>query len=463
MMVGTTRAADKPKITFLGAAHAVTGSMHLVEACGRRVLLDCGRVRATHHSNHQPTEHFPFAPHTIDAVVLSHAHIDHCGNLPSLVRHGFSGPIYCTPATRDLLKVVLNDSAKFQSAEAFVDEVVKGPGPSGSTHWSARAEVEQTLGQCVTLPYGVQAEIMPDFGLSFTNAGHILGSAMVSLAIDSGPRRHLLTFTGDLGRGGSPLVGDPQPIPACGTLVSESTYGSRTVPPLSVSARRLEEIVAETVDRGGKVLVPAFGLGRTQVVAQCLYEAVRQGRLRGLPIYVDSPLGADIADVFAHHIEPFRAQQATKLVRYLRSTEESRELSETKKPCVIIAPSGMCEGGRIVRHLKETIDDERCTVVLVSYQAPGTLGQCLMQPGPRIRIHGHSFNRWADFVELPGFSGHADRNELLALLKPLADDVQNVQLVHGETEQAESLAAALRELGFDNVGIPRRGEGVFLA
>jgi metallo-beta-lactamase family protein len=429
--------------------------MHLVEACGRSILLDCGKTRGPHH--HAPSEHFPFAPHKIDAVVLSHAHIDHCGNLSSLVRHGFAGPIYCTPDTRRLLSVMLADSARIQEAEAFVMEVVHGPSSGERVH-EVRGSVAQTLSQCVVVPYRTPWEIAPDIELSFTDAGHILGSAVTSLRMAWASRQLSLTFTGDLGRGGSPLLHDPEPIPPAHILISESTYGGRVVPSLARSVARLEELVRYTADRGGKVLIPAFSLGRTQVVAHFLREAVRAGRVPSIPIVVDSPLAADIADVY-----DAESGSNDEIVRYLRSSEESREQSEKRGPCVIIAPGGMCEGGRIVRHLKENIDDPRCTVILVSYQAPHTLGRRLLQPGPRIRIHGRPINRWADFVELPGFSGHADRAELLGLLTPLAGQVRAVCLVHGETEQAESLAAALREAGFGDVGIPQRGDFVTLA
>jgi metallo-beta-lactamase family protein len=462
-------------VTFWGAAQTVTGSMHLVEADGRKVLLDCGLSHGPRFGVRLPPVTFPFAPAELDAVVLSHAHVDHCGLLPVLVRQGFAGPICCTAATRDLIALMLADSARIQEEEAHIETVVAGAGTAGPLF--SRHEVERTVEQCLPLPYHQDHELAPGIHLRLANAGHILGSAMVRLALDLPDGERTLTFTGDLGRRDAPLVGDADPVPAADFLLSECTYGGRTLDSLAQAAEKLEGIVRNTVEHGGKVLIPAFSLGRTQTVLHYLLEARRAGRIPDVPLIVDSPLAAEISEVYQAYTTSVEATVTTfpgwatrgaakaeaSEARYVRTLEESKEISSSRQPYVVVAPGGMCDGGRIVRHLKENIDDPRCTVVMVSYQAPHSLGRRLLQPGPRVRIHGRVYNRWADFVELSGFSGHADRGELLGLLTPLAGRAEGVRLVHGEPEQAEALASFLRAEGFTDVAIPRRGETLSLA
>jgi metallo-beta-lactamase family protein len=444
--------------------------MHLVEAAGRKVLLDCGLVRG-HRSHPRPHDgHFPFAAATLDAVVLSHAHIDHCGNLPNLVRHGFTGPIYCTPATRDLLALMLANSARLQEEDAVVLGVIGHPAASEPLPLFTQHDVDQTLRQCRAVPYNQTWEIGPDVQARLVDAGHILGSAMVALTIAWQGRTGQLTFTGDLGRRGTPLLRNPAPVPAADLLISESTYGARALEAPARAVEALEALVRQTVERGGKVLIPAFSLGRTQVVAHVLEQAIRAGRVPEVPVFIDSPLAANIADVYQRHADCLDEDKAgptgsAKLldlrpVRYVRSPEESKDLSTQRHPCVIVAPSGMCEGGRIVGHLKHNVDDPRCSVILVTYQAPHTPGRQLLQRGPTVRLHGRAWNKWADVVYLAGFSGHADRGDLLAFLGPLAERKPKVRLVHGEADQAEALASGLREQGFQDVGIPSPGETV---
>jgi metallo-beta-lactamase family protein len=284
---------------------------------------------------------------------------------------------------------------------------------------------------------------------------------MVAITVAVGGRESKLTFTGDLGRGGSPLHSDPAPVPAADLVISECTYGGRTVEPLESAAEELAALARRTVAGGGKVLIPAFALGRTQVVVHFLRQGMAAGTVPAVPIFVDSPLAADVSEVYRRYSAGAGdlADSATETaVRYVRSAEESQELAGRREPCIIIAPGGMCDGGRILRHLKNHIDDPRCTVVLVSYQAPHSLGRKLLQPGPRVRFHGRHWNRWAEFVELQGFSGHPDHNELVGLLGPLAGRAGKIRLVHGEPEQAQALAWALRRAGCADVAVPGRGE-----
>jgi metallo-beta-lactamase family protein len=461
--------SSEPAVTFWGAALSVTGSMHLLESAGRKILLDCGSVRSPRFESRRAPHDFPFVPSAIDAVILSHAHIDHCGNLPQLVHQGFTGPIYCTPATRDLITLMLADSARIQEEEAFVQAVIEPAGVPELPRPSRRQDVQRTLQQCVTVPYDQPYQLGGDIQLRLVNAGHILGSATIALTMNGPGRERTLTFTGDLGRLEAPLLPDPSPIPPGDLVLCESTYGGRVLDSLASAAEKLAVIVRTTVEREGKVLIPAFSLGRTQVVVDCLAEGMQRGDIPHVPLFVDSPLAAGISAVYRRHPECLKPDYAARLklstsaVHYLHSAEESQALTTRRQPCIIVAPGGMCEGGRIVRHLKHHLDDPRCSVVLVSYQAPHSLGRRLLQPGPRIRIHGRFFNRWADFIELPGFSGHPDQNELLTFLQPLAGKASRVRLVHGEPEQATALAHRLRDRGLAEVALAVYGETVSLS
>jgi metallo-beta-lactamase family protein len=404
-------------------------------------------------------------------VVLTHAHIDHCGNLPNLVRQGFRGPIYCTPATRDLLGVMLADSARIQEEEAYVESLI---GRAEAAVLYTREDVERTVALCVATPYDAVAAIHPRVQLRLVDAGHLLGSAMACLTMPGRGREYSVTFTGDLGRRGLPFLRDPAPIPEADLLICESTYGGRTHTPLEELAESFAEFVVRTIHRGGKVLIPAFNLGRAQIVVHFLEKWMAEGRMPQVPLYVDSPLAADIADIHRQHADTMavrfagngktHGEAASKDgVHYVRSLSDSRELSKRREPCVIVASGGMCEAGRILRHLQENISDPRASVVLVSYQAPQSLGRKLLERGPRIRFRGQSFNKWADVVDLNGFSGHADHNDFLDLLSPLAGKTRQVRLVHGDLEAAEALSSALRETGFAEVEIPWRGDKVSVA
>jgi metallo-beta-lactamase family protein len=452
----------EPLVTFWGAAQSVTGSMHLIEFGSQRLLLDCGLVRGRRDEAHKRNLRFPFDPATLDAVVLSHAHVDHCGNLPNLIRQGFRGPIYCTPATRELVAIMLADSARIHEEDAAVAGVIEHGRPAKLAPLYTRADAAQTIDHCIPVPYENDFALNADAQLHFVDAGHILGSALTVLTLAGSGRTHRLTFTGDLGRRGLPFLRQPPLVPAADLIICESTYGGRKHDTLEVMAAKMSQVVRHTVARGGKVLIPAFSLGRTQVVLHFLQRWMRDGILPRLPIYVDSPLAAEIAGVYQHHTDAFETLPSAGLppVHYFRSPEEARVVSTHAEPCVIVASGGMCEGGRIIGHLRLHLDDPRTSIVLVSYQAPFSLGAQLLQMRPTVRFHGRNWNKWAEIVSINGFSGHADQDDFLALLGPALGETGKIRLVHGEPPQAEALAAGLRKFGFADVAVPHREEHV---
>jgi metallo-beta-lactamase family protein len=459
------RASTGISVTFYGAAQTVTGSMHLLETPEARILLDCGLMLGHRDEVQQRNRQFPFAPSWIDAVLLSHAHIDHCGNLPNLVRQGFTGPIYCTPATRDLLTIMLADSAKIQAEEA---RFARRFDESSTALLYSGKEVEQTLLQCVTIPYRTPHEVAAGVRMQFHDAGHLLGSAIIAVTCDVHGETRTITFTGDLGRDSLHFLRKPAALPASDMVISESTYGGRLhQSPVSLN-ERLHEVVEQTLQRGGKVLIPAFSLGRAQIVVHYMQESMRAGRLPKAPLYVDSPLATQIAAVYRKHPGCLASGVAETMsdadsVHYVVDFQESRDLSARKGPCVLVASGGMCEAGRILHHLEKNLDDPRNSVVLVSYQAPGSLGRKMMERGPKVRVGRKMCNKWADIIDLNGFSGHADQNDLLNQLRPLAGSQPRVRLVHGDLEQANALASILRAEGFIDVAIPQRDDSATLA
>jgi metallo-beta-lactamase family protein len=442
--------------------------MHLIEAGDHRILLDCGLHLGPRNQARERNTWFPFDPTALDAVVISHAHIDHCGNLPNLVRQGYEGPVYCTPATRDLLAVMLHDSARIQEEESAIARVIDVADDVHGQPLYSQRDVDQSIRQCIAVNYDTPVSLPGDAELRLLDAGHILGSAMSSVGLRNNGRDRRITFTGDLGRAGLPFLEPPAAVPQSDLILSESTYGGRTHQPLEQLAELLAQAVTRTVKRGGKVLIPAFSLGRAQVVIYYLQEWMDAGRMPRVPLYVDSALAASIAEVYRLHPDHLAANTLHRLeeapagtVHYVRSLSESKALSKDPAPCVLVASGGMCEAGRIIRHLEQHIDDPRSSVVLVSYQSPQSLGSRLRERGPTVTFQGRRWNKWADVIDLNGFSGHADHNDLLAQLRPLAGRAV-VRLVHGDPLHATMLANDLRAGGFDDVEIPARGQSVEL-
>lgn len=469
----TNSARRAPAVTFWGAAQAVTGSMHLLEAGSSKVLLDCGLNQGKREDARRRNARFPFPPKQITAVLVSHAHIDHCGNLPTLIRQGFSGNIFCTPATRDLLAVMLVDSAKIQEEDATVLNMQRHHSEPPVEPLYHRGDVDRVLDQVIAVDYEKFRDIRPGMRFQFLEAGHVLGSAMVHLRVEHQGRERTLTFTGDLGRRNIPLLRRTAQIPPAELLVCESTYGDRTHEPIELTQEKLYDTIHRTVARDGKVLIPAFSLGRTQLIIHFIHKGILENRIPRVPVYVDSPLAADITRVYEDHPECLDDEGRKMLkdgvgilggdvVTYVREYEDSIRASMRPEPSITIASSGMCDAGRILHHLKQHVDDPRCTIILVSYQAQGTTGRRLLEKQPTVRFLNREWNKWLEVVHLDGFSGHADRNDFLAYTNPLIGKVGKLRLIHGEREQAEALANTLRDQGHADVGVPSPGDVVEL-
>lgn len=456
------------QLTFFGAAGRVTGSLHLLEAAGARVALDAGLFQGRRTEAAALNRDLPFDPRRLDAVILSHAHIDHSGRLPLLVRHGFHGPIYATPATRDLCAVMLPDAAQIQEKDAEYLERRGRKGPESEPLYTladAIAVQELMLG----IPCHRVQHVRKHLSFEFTDAGHILGSASVDIRITEDGASHRLVFSGDIGRAGLPIIRDPDPPSgAVDTLIIESTYGNRDHEPVDGAEHRLGEVVRRVAGRGGKLLVPSFALGRTQELVYSLHALFRRGEIPGIPIFVDSPLAVEATAVFRMHPEVFdRKEPLLKetsdildfaLVRYVRDVQESKELNTLPGPAVIIAASGMAENGRILHHLTNHIGDHRNVVLFVGFQAEHTLGRRIQEEQSPVKIFGEMVERRAEVETISGYSAHADRNELRAWVRKLGGPVRRAFVVHGEAAPALEMARILEAEGVGEVIVPRHGE-----
>jgi metallo-beta-lactamase family protein len=456
------------RLTFWGAAGGqVTGSMHLLEAAGARILLDAGLFQGRRAEAASLNANLPFDARRIDAVVLSHAHIDHAGRLPLLVRHGYHGPIYATPATRDLCAVMLADSANIQErdAEFLARRGKKGP-ESEPLYTMADAVAVQDL--MVGLPYRRIHYLRKHLAFEFTEAGHILGSASVDLRLtEAGNFR--VVFSGDIGRSMLSIIRDPDPPTGpIDTLIIESTYGNRTHESVEGATARLREIVTRVAGRGGKILIPSFAVGRAQELVYELHALWRAGQIPDIPIYVDSPLAVDATTVFRMHPEIFdhREQLVASsaplfdfpLVRYVRDVKDSKHLNTLAGPAIIIAASGMVEAGRILHHVANHAGDHRNLILFVGFQAEHTLGRRIQEGHTPIKVFGDMIERRCEVESLDGYSAHADRDELRAWVRRLGGPVRRAFVVHGEEPARAAMADILREEGVADVQVPAHGE-----
>ena len=462
------------QIEFSGAAREVTGSCHIVRTRdGRTILLDCGMFQGTRKESAEKNKRLPLPVEQIDAIVLSHAHIDHAGRLPYLVNHGYQGSIWSTAATRDLCAIMLADSAHIQEKDA---EFLARKRKEAVEPLYGMKDAVRTTELMVGLPYDRAFDVLPGVRASFTDAGHIIGSASVTLDVDEGDPRGptRLVFSGDVGRSGLAIIRDPKPPTGAHAVILESTYGNRDHESVENARDHLARVVRETAARGGRVLVPAFAVGRTQELVYDLHVLARAGKIPEIPIYIDSPLAIDATSVFRMHPEVYdRSEQLVidqphlfdfPLVTYTRDVNESKSLNQQRGPMVIIAASGMAESGRILHHLLNGSHDPRNTILVVGFMAEHTLGRRIVEKQPMLRIFGDEVPLNARVEILNGYSAHGDRRELAAWLdavKSTSPSLKDVWLVHGEPEAQDAFAGDLAKKGY-RVQCPTPGTKVEL-
>jgi len=468
------------KLTFWGAAGEVTGSMHLVESGGRRFLLDCGMHQGRRKDADRKNRDLPFPASSIDAVVLSHAHIDHSGNLPTLVKNGFSGPIFSTPATVDLCNWMLRDTAHIQEKDAeFLNQRLehrKSIGlPDGHvTPLYTMADVERTLPLLQPVAYHSPHVLLPGLNYASYDAGHILGSSFVVLHEESNGSGVRLGFSGDIGRPNLPIIRDPETMPPVEYLIMESTYGGRLHKNVGHVVDKLADVVNRTAARGGRIIVPAFAVGRTQQLVLLLHQLFSEKRIPNIPIFVDSPLALNVTTVHRDHPECFDDETREYLLhhedpfgfdrlQYIREAADSKKLNDLHGPFVVISASGMCEAGRILHHLRNNIEDPRNTVLITGFQAQDTLGRKLVEKWTEVRIFGEPMRVRAEISSLDELSAHADQGELMEWIRPLAPSLRRVFLVHGEPQQSQTLAKLLHSTYNLDVAIPAPGQSFDLA
>lgn len=463
------------QIDFHGAVRTVTGSQHLLTINGKRILLDCGLFQGKRNESLERNRNLPYDASSVDLMILSHAHIDHSGNIPNLVKNGFSGDIVCTYATRDLCAIMLRDSAKIQEYDiAYINRKrARNNQPPLEPIYTGRDAVK-SMNYFLGMAYDRTREIMPGVWLTLHDAGHILGSAIVALDIqDKEVGRDIrLVFSGDLGRPNRPILRDPTFIDSADVLLIESTYGDREHDEDAIRDEELRDIINRTTRRGGKVIIPAFAVGRTQELVYRIHRLVDKGELSNkLPIYVDSPLAISATSVHRLHPEAYDDEIAEFILAdkhgdafgfdrmiYTRAVEQSKALNKLETSAVIISASGMAEAGRILHHLAHNVEDSRNTILIVGWQAPHTLGRRIVERQRSLRILGDTYTLRAEVNVLNGFSGHGDRRELLDWVGHMRRRPEQTYVVHGDEPVSLKFADRLRSRGLQNVHVPHLGE-----
>ena len=458
------------QLTCYGAAREVTGSKHLLEVGGKRVLLDCGMFQGRRQETARKNREFGFDAAKLDAMILSHAHIDHSGLIPLLTKQGYNGRIYCTPATRDLCAVMLLDSANIQQRDAeYLSRKHREFVPPLYDEHDAR----RVMRHFVSVPYDEPFDVCNGVTATFRDAGHILGSAMVQLRCEEAGNKHNFLFSGDIGRKRLPILNDPwHPEPA-DTVLMESTYGDRDHEPFEAMEAHLREAIIRTVGRGGKIIIPSFALERAQEVVHSIKLLEQDPAFPTVPVFVDSPLTVHITDVFRMHTDAYD-DDTSKLyeaagdpfslrnIQYISEVEDSMKLNNRREPCIIIAASGMCEFGRILHHLKNHATDPRNTIMIVGWQAEHTLGRRIVERRPMLKIFGQEYPLKAEVKIFNGFSGHAGRTALINFGEAAGKTAERVALVHGEQPEMDSLREGLEARGVKNILMPERGKAIIL-
>jgi metallo-beta-lactamase family protein len=453
------------RVQFAGAAREVTGSCHIVRANGTTVALDCGLFQGRREESRKKNQELPLSMTELDAIVLSHAHIDHAGRLPFLVARGFRGPIYCTPATRDLCAIMLADSAHIQISDAR--HLAKRGRPHHEPLYGP-SDVTQCMSQMVGIPYDKPAWVGNGMHATFYEAGHILGSASVALDIQDGDRKKRVIFSGDVGRTGLPIIRDPQPPTNADAVIMESTYGDRDHGSTATARADLARVINETAARGGRVMIPAFAVGRTQELLYDLHEMRVAGDVVRIPVYVDSPLASAATSVYELHPDAYDGSEPgvrtlerlfrDEYTHFVRDAEESKRLNTAIGPMVVIAASGMAESGRILHHLLHGASDPRNTILIVGFQAEHTLGRRIVERRPIIKVFGEEVELRARVEVLNGYSAHGDRTELrgwIDVVRRASNTLGSIWLVHGEEKAQTAFAETLRADGY-SVEIPAR-------
>ncbi|MBI5354619.1 MAG: MBL fold metallo-hydrolase [Chloroflexi bacterium] len=463
------------RINFHGAAHTVTGSQHLLEINGRKLLLDCGLYQGRRSETYERNLNFAYDVKSVDAVILSHAHIDHAGNLPNLVKQGYEGNIFATYATVELASLMILDSAHIQEADAeFVNKKHKQRGEAPVEPLYTTEDAEQVAGMFKGVNYGESFEPIPGVIVRLFDAGHILGSASVSLEIEEKGKKIRLWFSGDIGRYRMPLLRDPILPDAVDYMIMESTYGDKSHSDPEQAFIEFRDVVNRTINRGGKVIVPAFSVGRTQELVYNLNEMMEEHGVPRVPVYVDSPLAVNATQVFRNHPECFDDETRQfvaearhpaldfKMLTYIKSVDESKALNERTDPMIILSASGMAETGRIVHHIKNNIENPKNTICIVSWQAPNTMGRRLADREPQVNIFGDVYKRKCDIATIGGLSGHAGQDLLMKYALGVKDSMKQLFLVHGEEKQASILMGLLKEKRISNIHYPALHESVEL-